>query len=148
MKSLIFKPGLEGLRQIELYMDSLCENLFINETYYGNLIISLNALNEWLFELGQKSFIKLSSNTDHKHLSIVVEGLENQVYTNILEVKCLNNNDITLELLNQLCDSVLIENNKIVLDFEIGALHNSIYRSRVNLLRKYFKKEKTNSVDV
>ena len=148
MKSLVFKPGLEGLRQIELYMDSLCENLFINETYYGNLIISLNALNEWLFELGQKSFIKLSYSTDHKHLSMVVEGLENQTYTNITDLKHLNNNDITLELLNQLCDSVLIENNNIVLDFEIGALHNSIYRTRVNLLRKYFKKEKINSVDV
>ncbi|PLX03328.1 MAG: hypothetical protein C0595_07540 [Marinilabiliales bacterium] len=148
MKSLVFKPGLEALRQIELYMDNLCENLFINETYYGNLIISLNTLNERLFELGQNSAVKLTYNTDHIHLSFVIEGVENQVYTSIIEDKSLNNNDITLELLNQLCDSMVIENSTITLDFEVGALHNSIYKTRVNLLKKYFKKDKINSVDV
>lgn len=148
MEKLVFIPGLEALRQIELYMDNLCENLFINETYYGNLIISLNNFNDYLFDMGQTSPVRLSYNTDHKHLSFVVEGIDNQVYTKLEQDKTLSNNNITLELLNQLCDYVLIANGVIILDFEIGALHNSIYKTRVNLLKAYFNKEKINSLDV
>jgi len=148
MKKLVFKPGMEALRQIEIYMDSLYENLFINETYYGNLQISLNNLNDWLFDLGQSSSVKLTYITDHKILTFIIEGIENQIYTKIYTDNELVYNDINIVMLKQLCDSILIDDGLIILNFEIGALHNSIYKTRVNLLNAYFKKVKINLLDI
>lgn len=148
MEKLVFKPGMDALRQIEIYIDNLCENLFINETYYGNLQISLNNLNDWLFDLGQSSSVKLTYVTDHKILRFIIEGIDNQVYKKMRTHNELTNSEIKIVILKQLCDSLLINDGMIILNFEIGALHNSIYKSRVNLLNAYFKKVKINLLDV
>lgn len=148
MKKLVFKPGMDALRQIEIYIDNLCENLFINETYYGNLQISLNNLNDWLFDLGQSSSVKLTYVTDHKILRFIIEGIDNQVYKKMRTHNEQINSDINIVILKQLCDSILINDGMIILNFEIGALHNSIYKSRVILLNAYFKKVKINLLDV
>lgn len=148
MTKLVFTPGIEAIRKIEYFMDNLCENIFLNDTYYGNLLISLNTLNDWLFNKQYDSDVCVTYKTDYKQIRFIVEVVENQANTDASIFKKLDVNDITFEILNQLCNSINVINEQIVLEFEIGALHNSIYKSRVNLLNAYFEKQKVNSPNV
>jgi hypothetical protein len=147
MTAISFIPGKTAVRQIEYFVDGLYESLFLNDTYYGNLLICLTEMNELLFNNSQENPVELSYVTDHKTLTLIVKGVDNVVYNQLQTDIKHNNNEITIELLKSLSDLFVYEDQQFSLTFDIGALHNSIYKERLRLLSEYFMKHKINSVD-
>ncbi|NOY49490.1 MAG: hypothetical protein GXO88_02835 [Chlorobi bacterium] len=147
MTATSFIPGKTAIRQIEYFVDNLYESLFLNDTYYGNLLICLSELNELLFNNSQEKPIELSYATDHKTLTLIAKGVDDEVFNQLKTDINHNNNEITIELLKSLSDSFEYKDGQLLLTFDIGALHNSIYKERLRLLSEYFMKHKINSVD-
>ena len=137
---LVFSPGKESIRAIENYTDKICENLFINDTYFGNILMCLTELNEILAKDFFGQDFELYYQTDFRTLTIIVELLDIKEIKRHKTNKGLNNNKIQYDLLVSLSDGIKFENNKIVLDFNISALHKSIYEARLRHLREYFDK--------
>lgn len=138
--SIIITPGnKKTVRIIEAYTEKICENLFINDTYYGNILMCLTELNEIFSESETKQRIELNYETDFTTLiinAIFLEGITSRQQTD----KILKNNEIRYQLLQTLSDKLQILDDRIILDFNISALHTSIYESRTRHLKIYFSK--------
>lgn len=138
--SIIITPGNnKTVRIIEAYTETICENLFINDTYYGNILMCLTELNEIFADSEVNQKIKFSYETDFSTLiinAVFLEGNHSRQQTN----KAFSNNEIRYQLLQTLSDKLQILDDRIIFDFNISALHRSIYESRTKHLKIYFDK--------
>lgn len=138
--TIIIVPGYKAQQNMEAYTETICENIMINNTYYGNILMCLTELNELLMESDISSEVKFSYKTDFSDLEIHALYLDKQEYK---RHKMDSNQIISnkhYKLIETLSDGISIEENGITLNFNISALHNSIYESRLKYLKKYFSK--------
>ena len=138
--TLIFTPGEQSRSLMEAYAENLCENLFINDTYYGNLLMCLSDLNEVLAEMGIVSEVSLNYQTDFSVLSIEAKLNDIECDMRLKTTKGQDGNSLRLELIKTLSDKLIIHANGISMEFNIGALHKSIYEERLKHLRVYLDK--------
>ena len=124
---------------MEAYAEDLCDKLFINDTYYGNLLMCLNDLNEVLVSWAIEEKIELSYNTDFSILNIVAKGAEKESNKHF-KTDNLSDDSNSLSLIRTLSDDLLISDNTIEMQFNIGALHKSIYEERLKHLKTYLNK--------
>ena len=138
--SIIFIPGLKAQRSIEAYTEKICDNLFINDTYFGNILMCLTELNELFIENEIDGEVELSYETDFTNLAISAEPIEEEENKRHKIDKVLINSNEHYQLIETLSDDIKIEEDGITLGFNIGALHKSIYESRLKHLKVYFNK--------
>lgn len=134
----------ERIREIEHFVDTVCDQLFINETYYGNILMSITELFNYLVENSNSNSINIRYNSDYEQVSFSFQPVDNQSvnklsskvgFDQILE----NDDDKHLFLIHSLVDKInLIDHETLSLDFDISALHNEIYQHRSTLLKNYF----------
>lgn len=138
--SIIITPGnKKTVRIIEAYTETICENLFINDTYYGNILMCLTELNEIFADSEVNQKIKFSYETDFSTLIINAVFLGGNHIRQQTD-KAFSNNEIRYQLLQTLSDKLQILDDRIIFDFNISALHRSIYESRTKHLKIYFNK--------
>ena len=138
--TIVFVPGSKALRSIEAYTEKICENLFINDTYFGNILMCLTELNELFNENGIRNEVELSYQTDFTDLIINANIIESEDYIRLKTNKDLSQNDVHYHIIETLSDGVQILDDGIILEFNISALHKSIYESRLNHIKIYFNK--------
>ncbi len=146
--SIELKPN--SIRRIEEFVDTICEQLFINDTYYGNILISITEFFNYLIEHkhNDNSDIRIVYFSDYKTVNITFYPIDNQLITllsahNDIDTMPLEGDTKSLFVLFSLVDKISInENNSISFEFDISAVHNSIYNSRSELLKIYFEKNK------
>lgn len=136
--SIVFSPGLKAVRLLESFTDKICESLFINDTYYGNILMCLTDLNEIL--LHEDIEVKLFYETDFSVLSIVAEKIDSSTNKRQETNKVFKNNELEYQLIETLSDKFIIKTDTIEMEFNIGALHNSVYEERLRYLKDYFNK--------
>jgi hypothetical protein len=141
-----------GIRLIEQFTETLCDHLMINDTYFGNILTSLNELyNIWIINHPSDPII-LSYNTDFLSLNIIIEGFNQSIAELILQPEPLTEgNGFTFSdkvfVIQHLTEKIqLDEENNLQLTFDISAIHNQIYQERARLLHAYFNT--TNQVKV
>ena len=118
----------ENIREIEAFVDRVCDQLFINDTYYGNILMSLTEMFNYL--LGHNSVKKLEITYNSNYEKIDIDNVVDE------------ENHKNLFLIHSLVDTVHVSENEILsLEFDISALHNEIYQSRKSLLKDYFSKQ-------
>jgi hypothetical protein len=134
------------IRKIEHFVDDICDQLFINDTYYGNILMSITELFNTLCEKSPGKTLNIIYNTDYKQIKISTQPIDKEI------VKVIES-DIDLDnimdgpysrnifLIKSLVDAYEIEEDALILNFDIGALHNEIYKKRADQLQSYFKKE-------
>lgn len=141
-----------SIHVIELFTETLCDQLFINETYFGNILMTLSDLFNVLNQQLSSKPCKLSYNTDFLTLNILIEGAVQEILDRIslpVDLSDLVNDSNTesLFLIQTLSDDlVIIEDNVLKISFDISAIHNKIYQDRIKYLRQFF--EKTNGIKV
>ncbi len=138
--SIVFVPGNAAQRCIEAYTEKICENLFMNDTYFGNILMCLTELNELLKENKISEEVVLSYKTDFTDLVINAKLSENEDIKRLKTNNMLSDSGIRFKLIETLSDGIRIIDNDLILEFNIGALHNSIYESRLKHLKTYFNK--------
>ena len=134
------------IRKIEHFVDDICDQLFINDTYYGNILMSITELFNTLCEKSPGEVLNITYNTDYKQIKITAQPIDKEI-VNVIE------SDIDIDhimegpfsknifLIKSLVDTYEIEEDALVLNFDIAALHNEIYKKRAQQLQSYLKKE-------
>ena len=130
---------------IEYFVEEISDKLRINETYFGNLLTGMDALFLILTENQNNSTVYISYNTDYQEVKINIDGVSRETEAEILksqEKAKENTSSIMFTLLN-VTESVLIEDQRLTLVFDIGAMNRVEYQRRKQALEKYFNGEKT-----
>jgi hypothetical protein len=134
------------IRKIEHFVDDICDQLFINDTYYGNILMSITELFNTLCEKSPGEILNITYNTDYKKVTISAQPIDSEII-NVIE------SDIDLDnildgqfnknifLIKSLVDQYEIKEDALILNFDISALHNEIYKKRAVQLQNYLKKE-------
>ncbi|MBC8320889.1 MAG: hypothetical protein H8E34_09225 [Bacteroidetes bacterium] len=151
-QSVSIKPKPESIRDIELFVDTICDQLFINDTYYGNILISLTELFNYLLANNQIHNINIAYNSDYKSIVIsfqrvdylIIKALSKAISSNeIIHQDC----DKNIFLIHSLVDNITFDSkDTLSFEFDISALHNEIYNKRSALLKKYFTKQTNEKV--
>jgi len=146
-QSVSIKLQPESIRDIEKFVDTICDQLFINDTYYGNILMSLTELFNCLLTTSNNETINITYNSDYKNIVISFYNIDNHIVTSL--TKPINIDDIihqesnrNIFLINSLVDNIVINNEgNLSFEFDISALHNEIYNHRAEQLKKYFSKQ-------
>lgn len=137
----------ENIREIELFVDTVCDQLFINDTYYGNILMSVTELFNYLVANNQNDSINITYNSDYENINISFQPVDNQSIARLsgevdFEKLMHQEDDKNLFLIHSLVDNInLVDENTLSLEFDISALHNEIYQKRSLLLKEYFSKQ-------
>ena len=134
----------QSTRDIEQFVDTICDQLLINDAYYGNILISVTTFFEELVKKQKRSKVLITYNTDHQIVRISFQPIENQ-FVKLIERHGEEIEDIDIEidkldfLLHTLVDHIEFDNSdKITLEFDISALHNKVFKHRQTQLNAYF----------
>ncbi len=136
-----------NIRNIESFVDSVCDQLFINDTYYGNILMSVTELFAFLVENNEFNNLEITYNSNYEKMTIGFQPVDNQIIDSFsskidFEDIIKGEREKTLFLINSLVDNITIEKDRLSLEYDISALHNEIYQKRKSLLKEYFTKQK------
>ena len=146
-QSVSVKLQPSSIRDIESFVDTICDQLFINDTYYGNILMSLTELFNYLLINNQKESINITYNSDYKSIVISFQPVDIQLITRFSKIVDVDeilhqNNDENIFLIQSLVDNITISNeNTLSFEFDISALHNEVYNQRATTLKEYFSKQ-------
>ncbi len=135
----------KNMPSLEKYVDNLSEQVFLNDSYYGNILTVLTELFSLLCEEMDGSLLKYDYYTDFKNITINIQTPDNQRLTTYLRTKKLNDLEESVTskrafLVNTLADQIEISDEKgLLLTFDISAVHNLVAEERTTLLRAYFE---------
>lgn len=143
--SLIFDLKKDSVSKIEHFVDFICDQLMINDTYSGNILVSLSEFFSLAKEISEKGKMNISYSTDYQNIIINIEPVDNQIITlisNKIEVENTEESTMlkSLYLLKALVDNIEFGKDKAInLFFDISAVHNKVYSHRQNTLSTYFE---------
>lgn len=147
-QSFTIKLEPASIREIERLVDLVCDQLFINDTYYGSILISLTEMFSLLLKEQETETFKIKYNTDYQEINFEFTPITSQIITEFeseIRIDSLHEEGMqtSIFLINSLVDSItVVDNNGINFSFDISALHNKIYKDRVKQLDKFFDVEK------
>lgn len=142
-QSITIQLSKQNIRQIESLVDSICDQLFVNDTYYGNILVSVSELFNLLCENNEGSSISITYFSDYKNMTIAFQPIDTQLinlFSSEVDLENLDNqeNNTTIFLIKSLVDKFNCNDDSINLKFDISALHNDIYNKRKSILKEYF----------
>ncbi len=142
----------QSLTQIEHFVDHLCDQLMINDAYFGNILMSLTEFFSLIVDFQKKDTIKISYETDYQRLtikfepvdSIIIDALNSDVdLTNVVDSEI----NKRIFILNKLVDNFLMdESNSVSLEFDISALHSIVYDDRKKKLQAFYREKERKKV--
>jgi hypothetical protein len=136
------QPG--SIREIERIVDLICDQLFINDTYYGSILMALTETFDLLLKEQHSESFNIEYKTDYQTLTISIYPVDKPIIAHFqlqVNIDSLTDEDeqTGIFLIKSLVDELIItEENIIQLNFDISALHSKIYQERRALLNKYF----------
>ncbi len=137
-----------SIREIERIVDLICDQLFINDTYYGSILISLTEVFGLLLNEQQTESFNVEYKTDYQMLTFSIYPVDKRIIARFeleVSIDSLKEQDeqTGVFLIKSLVDELTITDENIVkLNFDISALHNDIYNKRVIHLNYYFNVNK------
>jgi len=134
------------IRKIEHFVDDICDQLFINDTYYGNILMSITELFSTLCEKSPGEILNITYNTDYKKVTISAQPIDSEIIKVIesdIDLDNISDGQFNknIFLIKSLVDQYEIKEDALILNFDISALHNEIYKKRAEQLQGYLKKE-------
>lgn len=141
-----------SMHQIEEFVESICDKLFINETYFGNILITVGEVFNLVKSMDKDFTLFCDYHTDFQVLSIAFRGVKESIIELISTNSSLSETHDTLFsgsvfLIQSLSDNIdKTLDNTLQVSFDIGAIHNSIYLERSGLLKSYLNRLTTEKV--
>ena len=132
----------QSIKEIERFTDIVCDSLYINDTYYGNILMVLTNAFEMCLESSVSESIILSYSTDYQIVTISIKPVEDEVISRFIKAVDLdstNDDDLLRKifLIQSLSDDTSVEEDSISVKFDISAMHNAIYNERMKHLTSY-----------
>jgi hypothetical protein len=134
----------QSTHEIEQFVETICDQLAINDIYYGNILISITTLFEELLREPVSESLRITYSTDHQVVRLNVQPVGHQLIK-FLELwqeesgKGEKNLDKLTFLLHTLVDHIWFEGkDAITLEYDISALHNRVWEQRQSQIHAYF----------
>ena len=147
-KTYSFNLKKDNIHKIEYFVDFICDQLLINETYSGNLLMVMTEFINLTNEVSINKKINISYSTDYKNIKITIKNIDNQIiklFNSKIGLSDIEENSInkSLYLIRTLTDCVETnEVNELNLTFDISAVHDKVYFHRQNTLNAYFNQSR------
>ncbi len=152
-QSFSIKLEADSIRRIEQIVDLVCDQLFINDTYYGSILTALTELFEIMLKRQKSETFKIEYNTDYQKLTLRIYPVDHKIASNFedefsIDMLLDEEPQTSIFLIKSLVDSLHVEDKEIIqLSFDISALHNKIYEQRATQLKDYFKVKEDSKVN-
>ncbi|RLD45557.1 MAG: hypothetical protein DRI89_00620 [Bacteroidetes bacterium] len=152
-QSFSIKLEADSIRRIEQIVDLVCDQLFINDTYYGSILTALTELFEIMLIRQKSETFKIEYNTDYQKLTFRIYPVDHKIASNFedefsIDMLLDEEPQTSIFLIKSLVDSLHVEDKEIIqLSFDISALHNKIYEQRATQLKDYFKVKEDSKVN-
>ncbi len=152
-QSFSIKLEADSIRRIEQIVDLVCDQLFINDTYYGSILTALTELFEIMLKRQKSETFKIEYNTDYQKLTFRIYPVDQKIASNFedefsIDMLLDEEPQTSIFLIKSLVDSLHVEDKEIIqLSFDISALHNKIYEQRATQLKDYFKVKEDSKVN-
>ncbi|NTW32995.1 MAG: ATP-binding protein [Bacteroidetes bacterium] len=148
---------LDSLHQVEKFVENICDEFNINNTYFGNILIVLT-------EAVENAIIHGNKNNPAKVVSLVFiskpEGLSFSITdegngfdtSNIPDPTDISQEEIKgrgIFLIKSLADEIIYSNNGKTLEviFKISSINNEMATERINMLKKYSNPKEISSIE-
>ena len=137
----------DSIHKIEKFVEDISKNVFINETYFGNLLTSISVLFQFLIKNSSCDVLEFHYTTNYKNLKIEVRGSDKESMMKLVNKIDIENTDLNQEAtdlftVQQLTDEIIYSESKnsLTLIYDISAVHDQVYDRRKQLLKNYLKK--------
>ena len=144
-KKFVFDLKSDSFSKLESFVDYICDQLLINETYSGNILVSLTELFNIAKESAIENIINILYTTDYQNINLIVKPIENQIVTRLKEKIKLEDTEFgsvnkSMFLITSLVDRIdFVDDQTINMSFDISAIHNKVYNHRQSTLHSYFE---------
>jgi len=135
----------KSITQIESFVDKLFSQFQINETYYGNILMSLTEFISLIPAYQEGIGVKLTYKPGYQQVKIKIQPVSDQLIVlldkkvdlkNVLD----NEENKKIYIIKKLVDDIVLKNdNAVNFVFDVGALHNEIFEERKNKLQSFFR---------
>jgi len=154
---LILSSVPESLHQVEKFVEDICDEYNINNTYFGNILIALTEAVENAITHGNKNnsskqvSLVFVSKPEGLSFSITDEGDGFDIYS-ISDPTDINQEELKgrgIFLIKSLADELHYFNNgkTVEIIFKISSINNETASERINLLKKYSNPKEINSLN-
>ena len=154
-KELKISSALMNLSQIEKFVEEICDLYYLNESYFGNILVAVEEAVKNAIIHGNKTDINkqviITYHTSSRGLTFRIEdegkGFDYSSVPDLLE--CDESVVPTIGkgifLIHSLADNVSFNDagNCIEITFDISSMHRETTLSRINKLHQYFDKQKS-----
>lgn len=142
----------ESLREIEKFVDKLCEKLSVNETYYGNILMGMTETFSLCLKSKKKTALKISYKTDNQSVEVILKPVDQKVLATLKknpELEDIEGDEMLKSsfLVNALTEKIEVKHdNELHLVFDISAMHDKISKLRKKKLDDYFEQTLTKAL--
>lgn len=147
MLEVKFKNYEESLNNVESFVDEICDNLNLNHTFYGNIIIAITEVINLLGKYGSGGriiFSNLKKELSFKFLELS-ENLKMEELFEVKDSKNDLNSDIerSIFMIKALCDNLEIDrdNKELRIIFNNSGVDTTISKHRKDFLKKYLEQK-------
>lgn len=147
MQEVTFKNYDESLNHVESFVDEICDNLNLNHTIYGNIIIALTEVINLLSQYGSEGKIIFSNIKEELSFKFIdlSENLKIDELFELRDAKSELNSDIerSIFMIKALCDNLEInrEKKELRIIFNNSGVDTSISQHRKDFLNKYLEQK-------
>lgn len=153
-KEIEIGSSLDNLYKVERFVEEICDHYYINNTYFGNILISIEEAVKNAIIHGNKNDnhkkVKISFKRIANSLSFVItdhgEGFNYMTVPNPIDPEQTENKPGNgLFLIRSLADKVIYnkKGNAVEILFYISSINQETTLTRINKMNQYFMKQKT-----
>ena len=138
----------QSMIKIERFVDTVCDQLLINDTYYGSILMAVTEMFSICLEKSEPNTLNIQYNTDYQILKINFQPIDTELINGFSQQSAADFNfgikeGKSIFLIKSLTDSVkILGADSIELEFDISAMHNKVYTHRLDTLNEYFSKSR------
>ena len=133
------KLAPQSIKEIEKFTDLVCDSLYINDTYYGNILMALTSTFDLCLEVLPGASLKMSYNTDYQSVTINIEASSGEILPLFTGQVDLGDDERLAKvfLVQKLSDGCIVQGETVSIRFDISAMHNKVYDERMKHLHAY-----------
>jgi serine/threonine-protein kinase RsbW len=153
-KEIKIASSMMNLTQIEKFVEEICDLYYLNDSYFGNILVAVEEAVKNAIIHGNKNDINkqviITYHTSSRGLTFKIEdegeGFDYLAVPDLLDCdeSMVSTIGKGIFLIRCLADNVTFNDsgNTIELTFDISSMHRETTLSRINQLHQYFEKQK------
>ena len=152
MRSIYFNSDQDHLNEIEYFVDSICEELNLSNSLYGNLLISITETIDVLKKYASSGRISLEG--DHREIKVSfdrlvkLDGVDSFFNNAMNKPDLYNSDDSGIFMINALSDDIVFDYGREMFScvFRNKQYDQELSSHRKNFLKKYLHQEVSTKV--